>query len=58
MLIFLMLEFNFIKTYTKYLQDLRNCHNTRVVRDTTTMIITLKTQSSVTAPYSQNVPVA
>ncbi|AFY57120.1 hypothetical protein Riv7116_4704 [Rivularia sp. PCC 7116] len=33
-------------------------HTTRMVRDTKTLIITLKIQLSVTAPYSINVPVA
>ncbi|MEB3220354.1 MAG: hypothetical protein VKN72_29535, partial [Nostocales cyanobacterium 94392] len=36
----------------------RDCHNTRMVRDTKNLIIPLKINQSVTAPYGQNVPVA
>ncbi|AFY58873.1 hypothetical protein Riv7116_6545 [Rivularia sp. PCC 7116] len=40
------------------IQDLRNCHNVRLVRDTENIVTTFAVTQSVTAPYKKNVPVA
>ncbi len=39
-------------------QDLRNCHNTPVVRDTQNLINTFRLTRLCHAPYKKNVPVA
>ena len=36
-----------------YIQDLRNCHNTRLVRDTENIVTTFNINQSVTAPYKK-----
>ena len=49
---------NTILQIVKQKQDLRNCHNTWVVRDTENIVTTFDISQSVTCPYKKNVSVA
>lgn len=44
---------NYLKRLSKFFQDLCNCHNIRVVRDTRKAITTFKNSRNVTAPYEK-----